>query len=84
MICFPPFFSITREMVGLLHLMDFTYYNPECRVEVYAGRLSFDVAVSGDENDLLWVEADDDFFNMTQYAGEGNIGHRVEIYKKEH
>jgi 8-oxo-dGTP diphosphatase len=76
--------SITREMVDLLHLMDFTYYNPECRVEVYAGRLSRDVAVSGDENDLLWVSADDNFFDMTRYAGEGNIGHMVEIYKRRY
>jgi 8-oxo-dGTP diphosphatase len=74
--------SITREMVDLLHLMDFTYYNPECRVEVYAGRLYRDVAVRGDENDLLWVSADDNFFDMKRYAGEGNIGNMVEIYKE--
>jgi 8-oxo-dGTP diphosphatase len=62
--------------------MDFTYYNPECRVEVYAGKLNRDVAVSGDENDLLWIDANDDFFDMTRYAGEGNIGHMIEIYKQ--
>jgi 8-oxo-dGTP diphosphatase len=72
--------AISRDMVDLLHLMDFTYYNPECRLEVYAGRLNRDVAVSGDENELIWVDADDDFFDMTQYAGEGNIGHMVEIF----
>jgi uncharacterized cupin superfamily protein len=76
--------SISRDMVDLLYLMDFTYYNPECRVEVYAGRLSHDVTVKGDENDLLWVSADDNFFDMTRYAGEGNIGHMVEIYKQMH
>jgi 8-oxo-dGTP diphosphatase len=74
--------SITRDMADLLHLMDFTYYNPECRVEVYAGKLKRNVAVSGDENDLLWVDANDDFFDMSQYAGEGNIGHMIEIYKQ--
>jgi 8-oxo-dGTP diphosphatase len=74
--------SVTRESVSLLHLMDFTYYNPECRVEVYAGKLNRDVPVSGDENDLLWVAANDDFFDTTRYAGEGNIGHMVEIYKQ--
>jgi 8-oxo-dGTP diphosphatase len=74
--------SVTHAMVDLLHLMDFTYYNPEERVEVYAGKLKYDVEVSGDENDLLWVEASSNFFDMTVYAGEGNIGHMVEIYKQ--
>jgi 8-oxo-dGTP diphosphatase len=74
--------SVTSDMVDLLHLMDFTYYNPECCVEVYAGKLNRDVMVSGDENDLLWVDANDDFFDMTRYAGEGNIGHMIEIYKQ--
>jgi 8-oxo-dGTP diphosphatase len=74
--------SLTRDMVNLLHLMDFTYYNPECCVEVYTGKLNRDVMVSGDENDLLWVDANDDFFDMTRYAGEGNIGHMIEIYKQ--
>ena len=37
--------------------------------------------VSGDENDLLWVELTEDFFDMKKYAGEGNIGHMLEILK---
>jgi 8-oxo-dGTP diphosphatase len=75
--------TISRDMVDLFHLMDFTYYYPQCRVEVYAGRLKCDATVSGDENDLLWVGADDNFFDITRYAGEGDIGHMVEIYKQQ-
>jgi 8-oxo-dGTP diphosphatase len=74
--------SVTADSVDLLHLMDFTYYNPEYRLEVYAGKLYHDVAVSGDENDLLWVAADDNFFDTARYAGKGNLGHIVEIYKE--
>jgi 8-oxo-dGTP diphosphatase len=74
--------SITRDIVELMHMADFTYYSPDSRIEVYAGTLKRDVAVSGDENELVWVDADDNFFDMTRYAGEGNIGHMIEIYKR--
>jgi 8-oxo-dGTP diphosphatase len=74
--------AVARDAVDLLHLMDFAYHHPPCRLEVYAGKLKRDVAVHGDENALLWVDAQDDFFDGTRYAGEGNIGHMVEIYKQ--
>jgi 8-oxo-dGTP diphosphatase len=74
--------SVPRDAVDLLHLMDFTYYHPECRVEVYAGKLKREVTICGDENDLLWADAQDDFFDGTRYAGEGNIGHMVEVYRE--
>ena len=61
--------------VTLAHLMDFTYYNPDCLLEVYAGQLRRDISVHGDENELLWVLADEDFFDTGKFAGDGNIGH---------
>jgi len=61
--------------VALTHLMDFTYYNPECLLEVYAGQLRSDIPVHGDENELLWVSVDEDFFDANRFAGDGNIGH---------
>lgn len=33
--------------------------------------------VRGDENELFWSDLDHDFFDASQYAGEGNIGHIV-------
>ncbi|RPF55402.1 NUDIX hydrolase [Aquisalibacillus elongatus] len=70
--------SISEEDVMLHHLMDFTYYLQDCYVEVYVGRLKRDVNVSGDENDLYWSDLNKDFFDMSLYAGEGNIGHMIE------
>ena len=67
--------GVTEMDVTLLHLMDFSYYNPDCLLEVYAGQLCREVAVHGDENDLLWVPASEDFFDTTRFAGDGNIGH---------
>lgn len=70
--------NISRGDVTLLHLMDFTYYMQDCYVEVYVGRLRHDVAIFGNENELYWSDLDKNFFDMSQYAGEGNIGHMIE------
>lgn len=78
--------AITREDVTLSHLMDFTYYFENCYLEVYVGKLNKAVVVSGDENDLYWSALDQDFFDVTQYAGEGNIGHimkQIEMFQKD-
>ncbi len=70
--------SISSNDITLTHLMDFTYYLEGCYVEVYAGKLNKTLTVSGDENDLYWSDLDCDFFDMSKYAGEGNIGHIIE------
>jgi 8-oxo-dGTP diphosphatase len=70
--------GISRGDIVLRHLMDFTYYYQNCYVEVYVGRLKRDVPVSGEENQLYWSDTDLDFFDMSLYVGEGNIGHMVE------
>lgn len=78
--------SITKNDIVLSHLMDFTYYLGDCYLEVYVGRLNKEIAVSGDENELYWSTLDHNFFDVRQYAGEGNIGHilmYVEIFRKE-
>ncbi len=76
--------GITKEDIILHHLMDFTYYFQGCYVEVYAGRLKRDVAVSGDENELYWSGFDHNFFDLNLFAGEGNIGHMLEQVKMSH
>jgi 8-oxo-dGTP diphosphatase len=73
--------NISKEDVCLQHLMDFKYYLQGCYVEVYVGRLKRDVIVCGEENELYWSDLDKDFFDMTQYAGEGNIGHMIKQVK---
>ncbi|MDE7297909.1 MAG: NUDIX hydrolase [Lachnospiraceae bacterium] len=78
--------SITRDDIILSHLMDFTYYLENCYLEIYVGRLNKAVAVSGAENELYWCAPDNNFFDMLQYAGEGNIGHimkHIEMHKKD-
>jgi len=77
---------ISKDDVTLHHLMDFTYYYSNCYVEAYVGRLRRDVPISGDENELYWSDLQQNFFDMSLFAGEGNIGHMIEqahLYKDE-
>ena len=71
--------------IQLTHLMDFTYFQSDywgsCRMEVYVGRLTQDVTLHGDEKELEWIDINENFFDLTRFAGEGNIGHILGIIK---
>lgn len=73
--------GITKEDIRIVHLMDFTYPLCDEYVEVYAGGLKREVTLREEKNPLLWISADSSFFDMTKYAGEGNIGHIMEHIK---
>lgn len=78
--------AITRNDIILSHLMDFTYTLDNCYLEIYVGKLNKSVKVSGDENELYWSGLDNNFFDASRYAGEGNIGHimmHVEMHRDE-
>jgi len=67
--------------IHLTHLMDFTYFLSDCRVEAYVGRLSEIPTLQGDEKELVWIDLNEDLYDMTRFAGEGNIGHIYEQIK---
>lgn len=71
--------GIGRDDILLYHKMDFTYYNEDCRVEVYAGRLNCEIDLLEEIHPLSWLEIrKENFFDLDKFAGEGNIGHMVE------
>lgn len=74
--------GIRREQIMLHHMMDFTYYNQDCYVEIYAGRLAAEVTLIEEKQPLLWMrEEEENFFDLNRFAGEGNIGHMLEQVK---
>ncbi len=70
--------GIESNRIQLNHMMDFTYYNQNCYVEVYAGEISEEVTLIEEAHPLAWLSADENFFDSRRFAGEGNIGHMVE------
>lgn len=70
--------GIVSADIELFHMMDFTYYNQNCYVEVYVGFLKKAVILVEEAHPLYWLPLTEDFFDMKKFAGEGNIGHMVE------
>ncbi len=71
--------GITQAQVKLRHMMDFTYYNQNCYVEVYVGWLKEVVTLKEEKHPLTFLEVvGEDFFSLEKFAGEGNIGHMIE------
>lgn len=73
--------NIKKEDIELIHFMNLTYVKWNKELEVYYGILNKEVKLIEEVNKLEWVSASDNFFDMSKYAGEGNIGHIIEEIK---
>ena len=70
--------GIDSKDIQLSHMMDFTYYNQNCYVEVYVGKVNVEVTLIDELHHLEWLSVNENYFDSTKFAGEGNIGHMVE------
>lgn len=70
--------GIASNKIRLYHMMDFTYYNQDCFVEVYVGQLREDTVLYEEAHPLEWLSVNENYFDSSRFAGEGNIGHMVE------
>lgn len=78
--------GITKADITLTHLMTCNYQMSNNELQVYVGKLNKEVKVVEEVNKLYWVDANDEFFNISKYAGEGIIGHIIEqikLYKEK-
>ena len=78
--------GITSEDIKLVHVMDFSYQINGIELQVYAGKLNKEVKVVDEVNKLYWFDSNEDFFDTSRFAGEGNIGHmmkQADIYKEK-
>lgn len=73
--------NIKKSDVDLIHFMNLTYTKWDKELEVYYGILKNEVELIEEVNKLEWITVNDNFFDMSRYAGEGNIGHIIEEIK---
>ena len=73
--------NIGKEDIDLIHFMNFEYITFNKSIEVYYGILNKNVKLIEEVNKLEWVSINDNFFDMSKYAEEGNIGHIIEEIK---
>ena len=70
--------GITKEDISLTYFMNIEYVSFQKDLEIYFGILNKEVELIEEVNPLEWVDVEDNFFDMSKYAGEGNIGHILE------
>ena len=75
--------NITKNDIELKYFMNIKYISFNKSLEVFYGILNKEVELVEEVNKLEWVDINDNFFDMTKYAGEGNIGHIIEEIKIE-
>ncbi len=73
--------AITRNDIKLIHLMDLFYYMSDIELQVYVGILNKEVNLIPEKHPLEWIDANDNFYDLNKYAGEGNIGHMISQVK---
>ncbi|MDF2539657.1 MAG: hypothetical protein K0S76_2678 [Herbinix sp.] len=73
--------GITGEDTKLIPFMDYVWHLHNIRMEVYLGSLNKEVVLKQEKHPLYWLDFSYNFFDMKVFAGEGNIGHMIEILK---
>ena len=73
--------NISKNDVDLKCFMNIDYISFNKSLEVYYGVLNKEVELVEEVNKLEWIDINDNFFDMSSYAGEGNIGHIIEEIK---
>ena len=73
--------GITKLDTNLEPFMDFIWHMHNIHMEVYVGVLDKDVTLIPEKHPLHWIDFDSNFFDLSTFAGDGNIGHMIEILK---
>mgnify|MGYP001205282310 CR=1 FL=1 len=72
--------GITKEDITLVPFIDFVWHPLNMSMDVFIGRLNKEVDLIEEIHSLHWFDIHENFFDMNRFAGEGNIGHMMEIY----
>ena len=73
--------GIYNNDIKLIPFMEFSWEIIDMKMFVFIGRLNQDIKLIEEAHKLIWIDINEDFFNLEKFAGEGNIGHMMEIYK---
>jgi len=74
--------GITRNDITLFEFIDFVWHPVKMKMKVYIGRLEHQVSLIEEAHPLEWIDISSNFFDGESFAGEGNIGHMIQIYKQ--
>jgi 8-oxo-dGTP diphosphatase len=69
--------GIDKNDIELKPLMNLEYLVQNKVIKVFVGRLNKQIELVEEVNKLLWVNKEEDFYKLNEYAGEGNIWHMI-------
>ncbi|XFA99005.1 NUDIX hydrolase [Candidatus Izemoplasma sp. B36] len=72
--------GIQKSDIKLIPFIDFIWHPFDMEMKVFIGKLNKEVTLVEELHKLYWFDIDENFFDMTKFAGEGNIGHMINIY----
>lgn len=75
--------GITSNDINLTSIMNFKYNKQDMELQVYAGKLNKQVELKEEVNKLYWINKTENFFDNNKFAGEGNIGHMLQIVARD-
>jgi 8-oxo-dGTP diphosphatase len=73
--------GITNKDIKLSMFMDFVWHPIDMKMIVFIGKLKEDIELVEEAHKLHWIDIEENFYDTDKFAGEGNIGHMIEIYK---
>lgn len=73
--------GITTNDITLQPYIDFIWHPVHMQMHVFIGKLVHDVTLIPEVHPLEWMDITANFFDTDNFAGEGNIGHMMAIYK---
>jgi 8-oxo-dGTP diphosphatase len=73
--------GIHQSDIQLQSYIDFIWHPVAMKMHVFIGKLETDVTLVEEIHPLKWIDINTNFFDTETFAGEGNIGHMVAIYK---
>lgn len=73
--------GIDAKTIDLVPFMDYVWHLQNISMQVYCGALKREMPLRAEKHPLWWLCLDENYFDMLRFAGEGNIGHMVEILK---
>lgn len=75
--------GITENDITLVPFIDYTWHPIDMEMKVFIGKLKEEIELVEEIHELKWIDMNQNFFDMNKFAGEGNIGHMMEIYKSQ-
>ncbi|XMB72232.1 NUDIX domain-containing protein [Mycoplasmatota bacterium WC30] len=72
--------GITNSDIIIKPFIDYKWHMLDMEMKVFIGKLNKKVELVEEVHELFWIDIKENFFDSKRFAGEGNIGHMVEIY----